>query len=181
MLRSSQLFIELLSTKDKYAVKLSVTELIKISRKLRKRYNGRLWKMWFERCVRLFLLHLKLLLTGIQWSRYLHLRELLKVISKLVTVWCARKIHWQYWLCGRYMLHFTHALRIIAYNEDSESLCFKCPCSRAWILCFLYEKYATLTTYFQYDEFSCHYINYNNNNNSLFHSLWAIIEIEMGT
>ena len=29
----------------KYAVKLSITELIKISRKWRKRYNGRLWKM----------------------------------------------------------------------------------------------------------------------------------------
>ena len=54
-------------------------------------------KTWFELCVRLFLLHLKLLLTGIQCSHYLlimlHLRELLKVISKLVTVGCARKIH----------------------------------------------------------------------------------------
>ena len=29
----------------KYAVTLSITDLIKISRKLRKRYNGRLWKM----------------------------------------------------------------------------------------------------------------------------------------
>ena len=49
MMRSSQIFFtELLSMEGKYAVKLSITDLIKISRKLRKRYNGRLWKiqMW---------------------------------------------------------------------------------------------------------------------------------------
>ena len=36
----------------KYAVKLSITELFKISRKWRKRYNGRLWKMQmsFDSC-----------------------------------------------------------------------------------------------------------------------------------
>ena len=38
-------FTETLSMEGKYAVKLSITDHIKISRKLRKRYNGRLWKM----------------------------------------------------------------------------------------------------------------------------------------
>ena len=36
---------EPLSMKGKYAVKLSIPDIIKISRTRRKRYNGRLWKM----------------------------------------------------------------------------------------------------------------------------------------
>ena len=61
-------------------------------------------------------------------------------------MWCARKILWQYCLCGSYTMHFTHALCIIYYNEDSTSLWFKCPYSRAWLFCFVYEKCAKLTT-----------------------------------
>ena len=45
VLKVHDFFTELLSMEGKYAVKLSITELIKISWKLRKRYNGRLWKM----------------------------------------------------------------------------------------------------------------------------------------
>ena len=41
---SSRIFLSL-SMEGKYAVKLSITELFRISRKWRKRYNGRLWKM----------------------------------------------------------------------------------------------------------------------------------------
>ena len=39
------LFTELLSMEGNYAVKFSITGLFKISRKLRKCYNGHLWKM----------------------------------------------------------------------------------------------------------------------------------------
>ena len=41
---------EPLPMEGKYAVKLSITDLIKISRKWRKRYNGQLWKiqMWSD-------------------------------------------------------------------------------------------------------------------------------------
>ena len=45
VLKVHEFFTEPLSMEGKYAVKLSITELIKINRKLRKRYNGRLWKM----------------------------------------------------------------------------------------------------------------------------------------
>ena len=43
-------FSQNLSIECKYAVKLSITDLIKISRKGRKRYSGRLWKtqMWYD-------------------------------------------------------------------------------------------------------------------------------------
>ena len=75
-----------------------------------------------------------------------------KIWKKFVGAWGIKS--------SRYTMHFTHALCIIYYNEDSKSLCFKCPCSRASIFCFLFEKCAKLTTYFQYHEFSCHYINY---------------------
>ena len=40
-----ELFTALLLMDGKYAVKLSITDLNKFNRKLRKRYNGRLWKM----------------------------------------------------------------------------------------------------------------------------------------
>ena len=42
MLKVHELFTEPLSMEGKYAVKLSITDLIKISRKCRKRNNGRL-------------------------------------------------------------------------------------------------------------------------------------------
>ena len=45
VLKVHEFFTELVSMEGKYAVKLSITELPKISRKGRKRYNGRLWKM----------------------------------------------------------------------------------------------------------------------------------------
>ena len=50
ILKVYEFFTEPLSMEGKYAVKLSITELIKINRKWRKRYNGRLWKMqrWSE-------------------------------------------------------------------------------------------------------------------------------------
>ena len=45
-IKSSQFFHwTSLSMEGKYAVKLSITELFKISRTWRKHYNGRLWKM----------------------------------------------------------------------------------------------------------------------------------------
>ena len=45
VLKVHEFFTEVLSMEGKYAVKLSIPELIKISRKYRKRYNGCLWKM----------------------------------------------------------------------------------------------------------------------------------------
>ena len=45
VLQIHECFTEPLSMEGKYAMKLSITYLIKISRKLRKRYSGRLWKM----------------------------------------------------------------------------------------------------------------------------------------
>ena len=44
-MRSSQIFHRTSVYEGKYAVKLSITELVKISRKWRRRYNGCLWKM----------------------------------------------------------------------------------------------------------------------------------------
>ena len=45
VLKVHELFTEPLSMEGKYAVKLSITDLIKFSRKWKKCYNGRLWKM----------------------------------------------------------------------------------------------------------------------------------------
>ena len=52
VLKVHEFFTELLSMEGKYPVKLSITELFMISRKIRKRYNCRLWKMqmWFDSC-----------------------------------------------------------------------------------------------------------------------------------
>ena len=44
-IKSSQIIHRTSAMKGKYAVKLWITELTKISWKWRKRYNGRLWKM----------------------------------------------------------------------------------------------------------------------------------------
>ena len=45
VLKVYEFVTEPLCMEGKYAVKLSITDLIKISRKWRKRYNGHLWKM----------------------------------------------------------------------------------------------------------------------------------------
>ena len=45
ILEVHEFFTELLSMEGTYAVKLSITELFRICSKLRKRYDGRLWKM----------------------------------------------------------------------------------------------------------------------------------------
>ena len=67
----------------KYAVKLSITELIKINRKLRKHYNGRLWKMqmWSDSCIPKQVLVLTLIL----WWNDTQLTEAFKQISNIHT------------------------------------------------------------------------------------------------
>ena len=66
----------------KYAVKLSITELIKISRKRSKRYNGRLWKMQI-------------------WSDSIIMNDLLKT--------CHNECHTAYQSVALvYILHTTH-------------------------------------------------------------------------